>query len=358
MRATVLYAPGDVRVETVPDPAVHQPTDAVVRVTHACVCGSDLWPYRSWDPSRGPQRMGHEFIGVVQDTGAQVTTLKPGDRVIAPFVFSDNTCPHCARGVHTSCVNGGNYGTVQQDGAIVDGGQGEYVRVPQADGTLVVVPEALDGDAFEKLSPALLALSDVMGTGHHAALGAGVTQGSTVAVVGDGAVGLCGVLAARRLGAERVILLGRSEPRWQVAQRFGAGDRVTVRGARQAAAAVRELTGGLGADGVLECVGTREAFDTAVAAARPGARVGFVGVPQDLADGYAPLPIRPMFSRNVALHGGVAPVRAYLPDLLGDVLSGGLDPSPVFDLELPLEAAPEAYRAMNDRTAIKVLLRP
>ncbi|MGH6657048.1 MAG: zinc-dependent alcohol dehydrogenase family protein [Actinocrinis sp.] len=358
MRATVLYAAGDVRVETVPDPQLRHPTDALVRVTHSCVCGSDLWPYRSWPASNGAHRMGHEFIGVVQDSGAQVATVKPGDRVIAPFMYSDNTCPHCARGVHTSCVNGGNYGTVQQDGAVVDGGQGEYVRVPQADGTLVAVPGSLDGDGFDKLSPALLALSDVMGTGHHAALGAGVAPGSTVAVVGDGAVGLCGVLAARRLGAERVILLGRSEPRWRVAQRFGATERVTERGAQQAAAAARELTGGLGADGVLECVGTREAFDTAITAARPGARVGFVGVPQDLTDGYAPLPIRPMFSRNVALHGGVAPVRAYLPALLGDVLSGDLDPSPVFDLELPLEAAPEAYRAMNDRTAIKVLLRP
>ena len=358
MRATLLYGAGDVRVETVPDPVPHEPTDAVVKVTHSCVCGTDLWPYKSFPQSEaeGALRMGHEFIGVVQDTGAQVATLKPGDRVIAPFVYSDNTCPHCARGVHTSCVNGGSWGSTRPDGTVVDGGQGQYVRVPQADGTLVRVDA--DAAAVEALAPALLALSDVMGTGHHAALGARVTPGSTAAVVGDGAVGLCGVLAAKRLGAQRIILLGASEPRWAVASAFGATDRVTVRGPEQAAEAMRELTGGLGADAVLDCVGTRQAFDTAVAIARPGASVGYVGVPQDLDHGYAPLPIRPMFSRNVSLSGGVAPVRAYLPELLADVLAGRLDPSPVFDLELPLERAADAYRAMNDRTAIKVLLRP
>jgi len=356
MRATLLYGNGDVRVEAVPDPVLHEPTDALVEVTHSCVCGSDLWPYKSFPAIEAPIRMGHEFIGVVRESGAQVTGLRPGDRVIAPFVYSDNTCPHCARGVHTSCVNGGNWGARRPDGSVVDGGQGQYVRVPQADGTLVPVPA--DGATVEALAPALLALSDVMGTGHHAALGARVVPGAVAAVVGDGAVGLCGVLAARRLGAQRVILLGSSEPRWAVARKFGATDRVTVRGAQAAAEAVRELTAGLGADAVLECVGTREAFDTALAVARPGASVGYVGVPQDLKDGYAPLPIRPMFVRNVGLNGGIAPVRAYLPELLADVLDGTLDPSPVFDLELPLERAADAYRAMNDRTAIKVLLKP
>ena len=354
MRATLLHAADDVRVETVPDPVLHQPTDALVKVTHSCVCGSDLWPYKSYAGQR-PLRMGHEFIGVVLETGAQVTTLAPGDRVIAPFVYSDNTCPHCERGVHTSCVNGGGWGSTQDDGAVVDGGQGEYVRVPQAEGTLVTVPADTD---FDALAPALLSLSDVMGTGHHAARAARVFPGATAAVVGDGAVGLCGVLAARRLGAAHVIMLGRSDARWKVAHTFGADERVTVRGAQEAAAAVRELTEGLGADAVLECVGTREAFDTAIAIARPGASVGYVGVPQGLADGYAPLPLRPMFSHNVSLGGGVAPVRAYLPELLDEVLAGRLNPAPVFDLQLPLEQAADAYRAMNERTAIKVLLHP
>lgn len=352
MRATLLYTAGDIRVGDVPDPVLREPTDALVRVTHSCICGSDLWPYKSAAPNPQGGRIGHEFLGVVEETGKEVSTLKPGDRVIAPFAYSDNTCAHCRRGVQTSCVRGGFWATLSPEGQI-DGGQGQYVRSPLADGTLVKIPEGTD----EKLAPALLTLSDVMGTGHHAALGAGVTPGSTAAVVGDGAVGLCGVLAAKRLGAERVFLLGRHDGRWAVAQGFGATDRVTARG-QEAVESVKELTDGLGADAVLECVGTRDALDTALAIARPGAQVGFVGVPQDLTDGYAPLPLRPMFSRNVALRGGVAPVRQYIPELLEDVLSGALDPSPVFDLELPLEQAADGYRAMNDRTAIKVLLRP
>lgn len=352
MRATLLYGPGDIRVGDVPDPVLREPTDALVRVTHSCICGSDLWPYKSTPEAPGGRRIGHEFIGVVEEVGAEVAALRPGDRVIAPFAYSDNTCAHCRRGVQTSCVNGGYWASERADG-VVDGGQGQYVRSPLADGTLVKIPDGTD----DKLAPALLTLSDVMGTGHHAALGAGVAAGAVAAVVGDGAVGLCGVLAARRLGAERVVLLGRHDGRWRVARGFGATDRVTARGG-DAVAAVMELTDGIGADAVLECVGTRDALDTALAIARPGAAVGFVGVPQDLTDGYAPLPLRPMFSRNVALRGGVAPVRQYLPELLADVLSGALDPSPVFDLELPLERAADGYRAMNDRTAIKVLLRP
>jgi len=353
MRATLLYAAGDIRVETVPDPKIIDPTDALVRVTHSCICGSDLWPYKSAAATESGNRIGHEFIGVIEEVGSEVTGLKPGQRAIAPFVYSDGTCANCAHGINTSCTNGGFWGATQPNGHLVDGGQGQYVRVPLATGTLVPIP---DGTA-ESLAPALLTLSDVMGTGHHAALGARVTPGCTTAVVGDGAVGLCGVLAAKRLGAERVILLGSNPARWAVAQRFGATDQVTTRGAQAAGEAVRELTNGLGADAVLECVGTREAFDTAVAVARPGGAVGYVGVPQQLDNGYAPLPIRQLFSRNVAIGGGVAPVRAYLPVLLADVLSGKLDPSPVFDLELPLEQAADGYRAMNDRTAIKVLLR-
>jgi len=353
MRATLLHAAGDIRVETVPDPKIVDPTDALVRVTHSCICGSDLWPYKSAAPVAGGTRIGHEFIGLVEETGAQVTGLKPGQWVIAPFMYSDGTCANCAHGIPTSCIHGGFWGNTQPGGHLVDGGQGQYVRVPQATGTLVPIPSGTD----ESLAPALLSLSDVMGTGHHAALGARVTPGCTAAVVGDGAVGLCGVLAAKRLGAERIILLGSNPARWAVAQRFGATDQVTARGAQAAGEAVRELTGGLGADAVLECVGTRQAFDTAVAVARPGGAVGYVGAPQDLDNGYAPLPIRQLFSRNIAVGGGLAPVRAYLPELLADVLSGDLDPSPVFDLELPLEQAADGYRAMNDRTAIKVLLR-
>lgn len=353
MRATLLYGAGDIRVETVPDPKLVAPTDAIVKVTHSCICGSDLWPYKSAEPVPEGRRIGHEFIGIIEEAGDETGGLRAGDRVIAPFLYSDNTCPNCLRGLQTSCVNGGGYGSTQADGSFVDGGQGEYVRVPLAAGTLVSVP----ADAPESLAPALLALSDVMGTGHHAALKAGAGPGTVVAVVGDGAVGLCGVLAARRLGAEQVILLGRNDERWAVAQRFGATDRVTERGTQLAGDAVRELTGGFGADAVMECVGTREAFDTAVAVARPGATIGYVGVPQGLEEGRAMLPIRRLFSNTINVSGGVAPARAYLPELLGDVLSGALDPSPVFDLELPLEQAADGYRAMNDRTAIKVLLR-
>jgi threonine dehydrogenase-like Zn-dependent dehydrogenase len=354
MLATLIHAAGDIRVETVPDPKPVYPTDALVRVTHSCICGSDLWPYKSAPAVPGGRRIGHEFIGVVEEAGPQTGGLKAGQWVIAPFLYSDNTCVNCARGLQTSCLHGGGWGAPDAGGTLVDGGQGEYVRVPQAAGTLVPIPE---GTAAE-LAPALLALSDVMSTGHHAALSARVTPGSTAAVVGDGAVGLCGVLAAKRLGAERIILLGRNEARWAVAQHFGATDQVTVRGAEAAGEAVRELTGGLGADAVLECVGHREAFDTAVAISRPGAAIGYVGVPQDLTDGYAPLPIRQLFVNNITVSGGVAPARAYLPELLAEVVDGRLDPGPVFDLELPLAQAADGYRAMNDRTAIKVLLKP
>lgn len=352
MRATLLHSAGDIRVETVPDPKIAEPTDAVVRVTHSCICGSDLWPYKSSAVIEGGYRIGHEFIGVVEETGSEVGGLKSGQWVIAPFMYSDGTCAHCARGFTSSCSHGGFWGATQPNGHPVDGGQGQYVRVPQAAGTLVPIPSGTD----ESMAPALLTLSDVMGTGHHAAVSARVTPGTTVAVVGDGAVGLCGVLAARRLGAERVIVLGSNPARWAVAQRFGATDQVTARGKEAAGDAVRELTRGIGADAVLECVGTREAFDTAVAIARPGSAVGYVGAPQNLDNGYAPLPIRHMFARNITVSGGMAPARAYLPELLADVLSGAIDPSPVFDLELPLEQAADGYRAMNDRTAIKVLL--
>ncbi|MFE1315022.1 zinc-binding dehydrogenase [Streptomyces sp. NPDC058755] len=342
MRASVIHGHRDVRVEEVPDPRLRYPTDALVRVTHACVCGSDLLGYRNPAPRPRSQRTGHEFIGVVEAVGSAVTTLREGDRVIAPFTWSDGVCAHCAAGLHTSCVHGGFFGQPGSDGA-----HGEAVRVPFADGTLVTVP----ADA-EAPPTALLALCDVMGTGHHAALCARVRPGATVAVVGDGAVGLCGVLAARRLGAERVIALSSHPDRAAVARRFGASDIVAERG-EGAVESVRELTRGLGAEAVLGAAGTGEALHTALGIVRDGGAVGFVGVPRDGNEG---LDFRQMFRRNVALSGGVAPVRAHIPELLADVLAGRLDPSPVFDLTVKLDGVPEGFRAMNERRAIKTLI--
>ncbi len=348
MKATVLHAPGDIRLDEVPDPTLQAPTDALVRVTAACVCGSDLWPYRGINEVREPTRIGHEFVGVVEEVGSEVRSVRPGDFVVAPFMYSDNTCPHCRVGIQSRCATGGFWGGEDRDGRFVDGGQGEHVRVPLADGTLVATREVPD----EALVPSLLALSDVMGTGWHAAVAARVQEGDTVVVVGDGAVGLCAVLAAARMGAERVVVMSRHEPRQAVARRFGATDVVQVRG-DEAVAAVRELTDGVGADAVLECVGTNDAMRTALKAARPGATVGYVGVPHGIE-----LPVRAMFSRNVGVAGGMAPVRKYLPDLLDRTLSGRIDPSPVFDLTLPLEEVAEGYRAMDERRAIKALLTP
>lgn len=343
MRASLIHGHRDIRVADVPYPEIRYPTDAVVRVTHACICGSDLLGYRSEGPRPASQRTGHEYIGVVESVGAQVTGVRPGDRVISPFCWSDGTCPHCAAGVYTSCRQGGFFG---QPGS--DGGHGEAVRVPFADGTLVAVPEGADA-----APAALLALSDVMGTGHHAALCAGVRPGATAAVIGDGAVGLCGVLAARRLGAERIIVVSRHADRAAVAVKFGATDVVTDRGS-DAVDAVRELTRGLGADSVLGAAGTGEAMHTALAVARDGGAIGFVGVPHDGNEG---VDFRQMFRRNVALRGGIAPVRAYIPELLADVLDGRLDPSPVFDLTIGLEEVAAGYRAMDERRAIKTLIR-
>ena len=355
MRATTLHGPFDIRLSDVPDPAVVLPTDALVRVVVSCICGSDLWPYRGDHPEGVERRIGHEFVGLVEDVGGAVTTVRPGDLVIAPFLWSDGTCVYCARGLQTSCVAGGGYGAPDRDGVLVDGGQGELVRVPQADGTLVAVPStgaAGPGGVEEALLPSLLTLSDVMGTGHHAALAARVGPGSTVAVVGDGAVGLCGVLAARRLGAERVVAMSRHPARQEIARAFGATDVVEARG-EDGAKAVVDLLDGVGADGVLECVGTKDAMDQALASVRPGGAVGFVGVPHGVE-----LDVRTMFRRNLTVGGGVAPVRAYLPELLADVLSGAIDPGRVFDLELPLDDVAAGYTAMHERRATKVLLRP
>jgi len=348
VRATTLHAPGDVRLEHARDPGVEGPGDAVVRVLASCICGSDLWPYRGDPAPARPRPMGHEFMGVVEAAGDGVTAVRVGDVVIAPFLWSDGTCDYCARGLQTSCRNGGGYGGTDRQGRLVDGGQGEYVRVPEADGTLVGVPAGLD----DALVPALLALSDVMGTGQHAALAARVEAGTTVAVVGDGAVGLCAVLAARRLGAERVIAMSRHEHRQELARRFGATDVVAERG-EAGAKAVAALLGGIGPDAVLECVGTKASMEQAFGTVRDGGAVGYVGVPHGVE-----FPARQLFGRNVAVAGGVAPVRAYLPELLDDVLAGRLDPGPVFDVELPLDDVAEGYRAMDERRAVKVLLRP
>jgi threonine dehydrogenase-like Zn-dependent dehydrogenase len=348
MKATVLHAPGDIRLDDVPDPSLQAPTDALVRVTAACVCGSDLWPYRGINEVQGPTRIGHEFVGIVEEVGSQVRSVRPGDFVVAPFMYSDNTCPHCRVGIQSRCATGGFWGGADRDGRFVDAGQGEYVRVPLADGTLVATREVPD----DALVPSLLSLSDVMGTGWHAAVAAGVREGDTVVVVGDGAVGLCGVLAAARMGAERVVALSRHAPRQAVARRFGATDVVEVRG-DQAVEAVHELTDGVGADAVLECVGTNEAMQTAIASARPGATVGYVGVPHGVE-----YPVRDLFARNVGIAGGIAPARQYLPRLRDEVLAGEIEPGLVFDLELPLTEVAEAYAAMDERRAIKSLVRP
>lgn len=348
MDATVLHAPGDIRLEQVPDPQILQPTDAVVRTAATCVCGSDLWPYRGISRVSRPRRIGHEFIGVVEEVGGEVSTVRPGDFVITPFLWSDNTCAHCAAGMQSVCANGGGFGGTDRNGDPVDGCQGEFVRVPLADGTLVATPEQPD----EALLPSLLTLTDVMATGWHAAVSARVRPGDTVAVVGDGAVGLCGVLSAALQGAERVIAMSRHADRQALATEFGATDIVTERGP-EGAERVMELTGGVGADAVLECVGTKESMDQALAGARPGSMVGFVGVPH----GAEP-PMGQMFGRNVGLAGGVAPVRGYLSDLLPRVLDGQINPGRVFDSVLPLAQVADAYRAMDERTAIKVMLRP
>jgi threonine dehydrogenase-like Zn-dependent dehydrogenase len=341
MRAALFIEPHRVEPGDRPDAAIAAPTDAVVRVVLACVCGSDLWYYRGDSPF-APGPIGHEFVGVVEDVGADVATVKRGDFVIAPFAFSDGTCPHCRHGIPSACVAGGFY---PSNG---DGGQGEAVRVPHADGSLVTVPGTGHSDA---MLSSLLTLSDVMSTGHHAAVCADVRAGGTVAVVGDGAVGLSGVLAAKRLSAERIIALSRNPARQQLAREFGATDIVEQRG-EDATDAVMELTAGVGADATLECVGTGEAMLTALAIARPGSMVGYVGVPHGIE-----LPIAEMFRWNKGVRGGSAPARTYIPELLPDVLEGSINPGRVLDYETDLEGIADAYAAMDERRAIKSLVR-
>jgi threonine dehydrogenase-like Zn-dependent dehydrogenase len=341
MRATVMYGAGDVRVENVPDARLIEPTDALLVVTHAAICGSDLWPYKSMPPNEAGRRMGHEFIGRIEAVGAEVRKIRIGDLVAVPFAWSDGTCIFCQEGLHTSCLHGGFWG-----GTKLDGGQGEAVRVPQADGTLVPLPVGKD----HALMPSLLTLTDVMATGHHAALAAKVGPGKSVAVVGGGAVGLCGVIAAKRLGAEQIILLDRHPDRITLAKEFGATDIVSERG-EEAIARVRELTKGLGVHSVLECVGYAESTHTALSIARPGGAVGRVGVPQDEV-----MPAINTFFSNITIAGGPAPARAYIEELLPDVLEGRIEPGRVFDWVGNLDRVPEGYRAMNDRSAIKALI--
>jgi threonine dehydrogenase-like Zn-dependent dehydrogenase len=344
MRATIMYAAGDVRVEDVPDASIVDPTDAIVRVTRACICGSDLWPYASMEPSESGQSMGHEAIGVVEDVGSQVTAVTPGDVVVMPFAFSDGTCAFCDEGLPTACVHVGFFGNNGMNGA-----QAEALRIPFADGTLYPLPVGED----DALMPALLTLSDVLGTGHHAAVGAQVAPGKRVGVVGDGAVGLCAVLAAKRLGAEQIIILGRHPDRLALARDFGATDVVSERG-EEAVQRVRELTGGEGVHSVLECVGHGASMDTAIGIARPGGHIGRVGVPQE-----ETLPgSLPAFFGNLHITGGPAPVRAYIDELLPEVLDGRLDPGRVFDRTVGLDNVPDGYRAMAERESIKVMVRP
>jgi threonine dehydrogenase-like Zn-dependent dehydrogenase len=338
MRATVLYAPHDVRVEDRPQAVIQQPTDAVIRTVATCVCGSDLWDYRGINEVAEPTPSGHEYVGIVEEAGSKVTGIKPGQLVIGSFFASDNSCPNCRNGYQTNCLHR----------EFVGGAQAEYVRVPLADGTLVHVPGVVD----EEHIPSLLACSDVMGTGWYAAVAAEVKPGDTVAVVGDGAVGLCAVIAAKELGATRIIAMSRHEARQKLAGEFGATDIVAERG-DEGVARIRELTGGIGADAVLECVGTPESIQQALHSARPGGNVGFVGVPHGVKiDGQE------LFFSHVALRGGPAPVRAFLPGLIERVLDGRINPGKVFDLQLPLEQAAEGYQAMDERRAIKTLLRP
>ncbi|KNB53124.1 zinc-binding dehydrogenase [Streptomyces caatingaensis] len=348
MRAAVLHGTRDVRVEDVPDPRITEADDAVVRVVAAAVCGSDLWAYRGLTPLPRPTRAGHEFVGTVEAVGPAVRTLRPGDFVIAPFSVSDNTCRNCRNGVHTSCDRAAHWGVPGPDGRAMDAGQGEAVRVPLADGTLVPTP----GPPPPGLIPDLLALCDVMATGHHAARIARVGRGDSVVVVGDGAVGLCAVLAARAAGAERVVVMSRHPARQALAREFGATDIVTARG-REGVAEVRRALGGP-ADSSLECVGTDLSLRQALGTVRPGGHVGCVGLPL----GITRFPHRDLFAGNLTVAGGSAPARAYLPELLRRTWDGALAPGRVLDGEFPLHRAADAYAAMDTRRVIKALLRP
>ena len=345
MRATVMYKAHDVRIENVPDAVLQNSTDAVIRITRACICGSDLWPYNDMRPDSKERRMGHEAIGIVEDVGSDVRRIRRGQLVVMPFAYSDGSCVFCAEGLNTSCVHGGFFGIGGEPG----GAQAEALRIPQADGTLYPLPVGED----DALMTSLLTLSDVMGTGHHAAVTARVAPGRKVAVIGDGAVGLCGIIAAKRLGAEQIVIMGRHGDRIQLAKEFGATDVVSERG-QDGIERVRELTGGFGVHSVLECVGSAQAMDTALGIVRPGGAIGRVGVPHYGAIDLSTAP----FYQNVIVAGGPAPVRAYIEELLPDVMDGRIEPGRVFDRTVDLDGVPDGYRAMNDREALKVMVRP
>ena len=338
MKGAVLYAPGDVRFEERDDPTIVKPTDAIIRMSATCVCGSDLWPYRGFNPTAEPSPMGHEYCGIVEEVGREVTSVKPGQFVIGSFFASDNSCPICKAGYQSSC----------QHAEFVGGAQAPVLRVPLADGTLVATP----GVPSKDMIPSLLSTSDVFGTGWFAAEAANVKPGMTVAVVGDGAVGLLGVLSAKQMGAERIIAMSRHESRQKLAREFGATDIVTERG-DEGVARIKALTDGIGADSVLECVGTQESMKQAIGSTRKGGYVSYVGVPHGVQ-----LEGQELFFAHVHLHGGPAPVRRFLPTLIDLVLNGKVNPGKVFDLTLPLERVAEGYRAMDERRAIKTLLRP
>ena len=338
MRGVMMHAPGDVRVEDRPEPAILQPTDAIIRLSATCICGSDLWPYRGADPVHEPSPMGHEYAGIVEEVGSAVTTITPGQFVVGSFFASDNTCEICRSGYQSSCVHRVGVGSV--------GTQAERARIPLADGTLIATPEMPADD----LVPSLLAASDVLGTGWFAAVAAAAGPGKTVAVVGDGAVGLLGVLAAKQLGAERIIAMSRHEPRQQLARAFGATDIITERG-EDGVAVIKDLTHGYGAHSVIEAVGTQQSMMQAIRSTRPGGHVGYVGVSHNVA-----LPGDELFFSGVHLHGGPAPVRRFLPKLNDLIWQRTIDPGKVFDLQLPLDEAATAYQAMDQRRAIKALL--
>jgi len=338
MRGAVLHGPRDVRFDHRPDPGILEPTDAIIRLSATCVCGSDLWPYRGFNPVPEPAPMGHEYCGIVEDVGRGVTSIKQGQFVIGSFAASDNTCPQCRAGYQTSCAHR----------QWVSGAQAPFLRVPMADGTLVATQDVPSAS----LVPSFLAVSDVLGTGWFAADAANVKPGATVVVVGDGAVGLLGVLSAKQMGAERIIAMSRHQARQKLARDFGATDIVTERG-DEGVARIKELTRGIGADSVLECVGTQESMAQAIQSTRAGGSVSYVGVPHGVALDGAKL-----FYTHVHLHGGPAPVRRYLPKLIQLVQDGSINPGKVFDLDLPLEQVAEGYRAMDERRAIKTLLRP
>ncbi len=344
MKAGIFYGPHDIRVEEVPNPTIQKPTDAIVKITYTCICGSDLWWYRGILERKAGAPVGHEFMGEITEIGKNVKDVKIGDLVVGPFFWCDGTCPECRKGMSSQCLNGGSWGNKDTGGC-----QAEQLRVPFADANLFVIPKKTS----QKLMPALLTLSDVMGTGYYAAVSAGVGKDTTAAIVGDGAVGLCAVLACKQLGATKIILMSRHEDRQKIGKQFGATDIVPERG-KEGIEKVKALTEAIGADCVLDCVGAAPAREMAMGMVRPGGRIGCVGVPESIPD----IKAGDIFWKNITIGGGIAPTRTFIPQLMPDVLSGKLDPAPVFDMTLPLTELAKGYEAMDKRKSVKVLIRP